>query len=88
MTRLHESFTGWGTLLGAALTAISLAVTVIVYEVRVGEGVTHFTRLLESHELRLDALSGKVDKIGQDTAYLRGRLAPVSAPAKDQVTVK
>ncbi len=80
LSKISDALTGWGTILGAILTALSLAVTLVVYEVRTAENVTHCLRLLDYQETRLDHMDEKVSKTCEDVAYLRGRAEPKPKP--------
>ena len=39
MSRFYESLTGWGTLIGSTLTALSMASALIVFAVRMEGGI-------------------------------------------------
>ena len=65
MPRLNDYLTGWGTILGTALTAISMLVIVTVYVVHTADGVTHCNQ-------RLDRIEPRLEKMGDNVTYLRG----------------
>ena len=41
MRRIYEAMTGWGTVTGSVLLGLSLAVTLVVYAVRMEGGISH-----------------------------------------------
>jgi hypothetical protein len=76
MPRFNDHLIGWGTAIGSFLTALSLSVTLIAYQVHMAEGINHCTRAVDDHEIRLRSIGSDVGKIREDVAYMRGHFEP------------